>query len=152
MKKKLSFDEINDLASKLVKYIDDNKINILGLIGDLGTGKTHFTKQIANLYDIKDNIKSPTFNYVNTYKDTLAHFDVYRLNDSNELYEIGFDDYLDYQIIIIEWANIVQNILPEDNSIYVELEHDTETTRFVSVYMLKKGVKEYINFFNNDSN
>lgn len=149
MKKELSFNEINEIAIHLREYIEKENITVIGLIGDLGTGKTHFVKQFIKSYNILDNVKSPTFNYVNTYenKNIINHFDVYRL-DNETIEEIGFYDYLENGISIIEWANKIQDVL-DDNTLYIELEYSSDTTRYFSAYRLKKGVKEYVNLFNN---
>mgnify|MGYP004704282779 CR=1 FL=1 len=100
-----------------------NKGDILCLTGDLGTGKTHISKGIAEGLGIDEHITSPTFNIVNEYHSgrlTLYHFDVYRIGCSEEMYDIGFDEYIDSQgVCIIEWANIIEDILPEE---YLKIE------------------------------
>lgn len=143
-----NFKEIDEIAKQIVLFMKKNNINVLGLIGDLGTGKTHFTKMVAKELEINENIKSPTFNYVNTYNDTLAHFDVYRLNDSSELSEIGFDDYLEYPFVIIEWANIISDYLPKD-TLFIEFKYIDEDKRDIKIYFQEL---ENVNIFNNNSN
>lgn len=95
-----------------------NSGDVICLTGDLGTGKTHITKGIARGLGIKDTITSPTFNIVNEYNDgriNLNHFDVYRIADADEIYAIGFDDYIfSDSVSIIEWADYIEDILPED--------------------------------------
>ena len=74
-----------------------NPGDIICLTGDLGTGKTHISKGIALGLGIKEHITSPTFNIVNEYSSGrlgLNHFDVYRINDPDEIYAIGFDEYI----------------------------------------------------------
>lgn len=91
--------------------------DILSLNGDLGAGKTYLTKGIAKGLGIKDYITSPTFTILNEYKGRipLYHFDVYRINDVEEMYEIGFEEYLyGNGVCVIEWGNIVEEILPKD--------------------------------------
>jgi tRNA threonylcarbamoyladenosine biosynthesis protein TsaE len=90
--------------------------DIIALDGDLGAGKTHFTKGIAKGLEVSDYITSPTFTIVNQYEGRLPlyHFDVYRIDDINEMYEIGFDEYLFGDgVCVIEWADIVKDLLPE---------------------------------------
>ena len=111
-----SIEETTNIGFKLGKLL--NSGDIVCLTGDLGTGKTHITKGIAKGLNITDNITSPTFNIVNEY-DTgrlkLNHFDVYRVSDPDEIYAIGFDDYIFSDAVsIIEWANYIEEILPND--------------------------------------
>ena len=118
-----SVDETTQLGIKLGKLL--NPGDIVCLTGDLGTGKTHITKGIAQGLEITDTITSPTFTIVNEY-DTgrlkLNHFDVYRVSDPDEVYAIGFDDYIFSDAVsVIEWANYIEEILPEDLlHIYIE--------------------------------
>ncbi|SFB06499.1 tRNA (adenosine(37)-N6)-threonylcarbamoyltransferase complex ATPase subunit type 1 TsaE [Clostridium frigidicarnis] len=95
-----------------------NSGDIFCLIGDLGTGKTHITKGIAKGLNVSDNITSPTFNIVNEYDSgrlKLYHFDVYRVNDPDEIYAIGFDEYIFSDgVSIIEWANYIEELIPEE--------------------------------------
>ena len=111
-----SIEETTNIGFELGKLL--NSGDIICLTGDLGTGKTHITKGIAKGLNITDNITSPTFNIVNEY-DTgrlkLNHFDVYRVSDPDEIYAIGFDDYIFSDAVsIIEWANYIEEILPND--------------------------------------
>lgn len=90
--------------------------DIIAMTGDLGAGKTHFTMGVAEVLGISDYVSSPTFTIVNEYnkgKIPLFHMDAYRLGDSDGLLEIGFDEYVSRDgVVVIEWADIVQDILP----------------------------------------
>lgn len=92
--------------------------DIVCLTGDLGTGKTHITKGIAKGLGIDDHITSPTFTIVNEYDSgrlKFYHFDVYRVSDPDEIYAIGFDDYIFSDgVSVIEWANYIEDILPNE--------------------------------------
>ena len=92
--------------------------DIVCLTGDLGTGKTHITKGIAKGLEIDDHITSPTFTIVNEYDSgrlKFYHFDVYRVSDPDEIYAIGFDDYIFSDgVSVIEWANYIEDILPNE--------------------------------------
>ncbi|AYE34782.1 tRNA (adenosine(37)-N6)-threonylcarbamoyltransferase complex ATPase subunit type 1 TsaE [Clostridium septicum] len=103
--------------------------DIVCLTGDLGTGKTHITKGIAKGLDINEHITSPTFTIVNEYDSgrlKLFHFDVYRVSDPDEIYAIGFDDYIFSDgVSIIEWANYIEDILPKD-FIHILIEKDLD--------------------------
>lgn len=111
-----SVEETTKLGIELGKLL--NPGDIVCLTGDLGTGKTHITKGIAKGLDIYDNITSPTFTIVNEYDSgrlKLNHFDVYRVSDPDEVYAIGFDDYIFSDAVsVIEWANYIEEILPKD--------------------------------------
>ena len=100
---------------------------VIALIGDLGVGKTVFTKGIAKGLDIKEKITSPTFTILESYTDgrmPLHHVDVYRIGDACEMEEVGFDDCV-YSggITIIEWAGIIEEIIPK-GTYCVKIEKD----------------------------
>ena len=116
--------ETRDFGLKLAEELEAG--DVLALIGDLGTGKTALTGYIAQGLGISDNIVSPTFTIVREYTDgrlPLYHFDVYRLADSEEMFNIGAEEYF-YEkggVCVIEWADIVEDILPADTKyIYIE--------------------------------
>lgn len=102
---------------------------IYTLIGDLGVGKTVFTQGMAKGLGITGPISSPTFTIVQEYEDgrlPFYHFDVYRIGDVEEMEEIGYDDYFFGQgVTMIEWANLIQELLPED-IIAITIEKDLE--------------------------
>lgn len=91
---------------------------VIALIGDLGTGKTTLTKSIARGLGIDDVITSPTFNIVKEYRSgrlPLFHFDVYRIGDVDEMFEIGYEEYFFGEgVCVVEWADIIEEIIPED--------------------------------------
>lgn len=91
---------------------------IYTLIGDLGVGKTVFTQGVAAGLGIAEPICSPTFTIIQEYETgrlPFYHFDVYRIGDIEEMEEIGYDDYFfDQGICLIEWANLIEEILPEN--------------------------------------
>lgn len=98
--------------------------DVLALIGDLGTGKTVLTSYIAEGLGIKRRVNSPTFTIVKEYTDgrmPLYHFDVYRVSDPDELFNIGIDEYFFGEgVCIVEWADLILDILPE-NTKYIYL-------------------------------
>lgn len=99
------------------------------LIGDLGVGKTVFTKGIAEGLGITEPVNSPTFTIVQVY-DTgrmpFYHFDVYRIGDVEEMDEIGYEDcFYGEGVCLIEWSTLIQEILPED-AIHITIEKDLE--------------------------
>lgn len=100
--------------------------DVLALIGDLGTGKTALTSYIAKGLGITRRVNSPTFTIVKEYTDgrlPMYHFDVYRVSDPEELFNIGIDEYFFGEgVCIIEWADLIEEILPE-NTKYIYLEY-----------------------------
>ena len=99
------------------------------LIGDLGVGKTVFTKGLAAGLGIGEPVSSPTFTIVQIYEEgrlPFYHFDVYRIGDVEEMDEIGYEDYVYGQgVSLIEWADLIQEILPEHYT-EIRIEKDLE--------------------------
>lgn len=90
--------------------------DVICMSGDLGVGKTAFVQALARELGIEEYLSSPTFTIVNCYegKFPLYHFDVYRIADSDEMYEIGYEEYVYGDgISVIEWAENISDILPE---------------------------------------
>ena len=95
----------------------------IALYGDLGVGKTAFVRGLASVVAPASAVRSPTFSIVNEYKSSnssLFHFDMYRIEDEDELYSIGFYDYLDRGICVVEWSENIPFALP-DSYIRVEI-------------------------------
>ena len=96
--------------------------SVICLIGDLGAGKTTMTQSLAKAIGVDDYITSPTFTIVNEHEGNmpLYHFDVYRIGSSEEMYDIGYDEYINSDgLCIIEWANLIEDILPDE---YLDIE------------------------------
>ena len=104
-----------------------DKGEIICLEGDLGVGKTVFTKGFAEGLNIEDNIDSPTFTIVQEYTEgrlPLYHFDVYRIGDISEMDEIGYEDYFFGEgVCLIEWASRIEELIPE-SAIHIIIEKD----------------------------
>ena len=99
--------------------------DVLALIGDLGTGKTALARYIAEGLGITSRVNSPTFTIVKEYREgrlPLFHFDVYRVSDPEELFNIGCDEYFYGDgLCVVEWADLIEEILPENTKyIYIE--------------------------------
>ena len=112
--------------------------DVVALTGDLGTGKTALTKYIAEGLGVKEEISSPTFTIIKEYKSgrlPLYHFDVYRLGSGDELLDTGAEELLDGDgACVIEWADIVADVLPAD-SLIVSLNYgDSENERTAEIY------------------
>ena len=121
------------IAAELAEKLPDG--STVALSGELGAGKTVFVKGFAAALGIDEHITSPTFNIVKEYegKKKLYHFDVYRIGDVDELFQIGFDEYIDSDAIcIIEWADIIKEALPRD-AIRVKIEGSGDMDRIITI-------------------
>lgn len=97
-------------------------------LGDLGAGKTKLTEGFLSFWGLQDEISSPTFTIVNEHhKDNtnIYHFDVYRLEDVDEFYAIGGEEYFANGICIIEWGELIENILPKN---YIKIDFSKDET------------------------
>jgi len=107
--------ETKKIASLLASKLQRGDIVVLS--GDLGSGKTKFTEGFLSYWGLENEISSPTFTIVNEHnKDNtnIYHFDVYRLNDLDEFYAIGGTEYFQNGICIIEWGELIEDILPQN--------------------------------------
>jgi tRNA threonylcarbamoyladenosine biosynthesis protein TsaE len=110
--------------------------------GDMGAGKTTFIKAMVKALGNDDVVSSPTFSLVNPYvtgKDTIYHFDLYRVQDVEELYQIGIEDYLDSDAwILIEWPQIIADLLPETHSslYFSTVNNDVRSLKLTENYCL----------------
>lgn len=109
--------------------------DVVCLTGNLGAGKTFFIKHVAEQFGIK-NASSPTFALVNEYygSKNIYHFDFYRINKVNELYDIGFNDYINDtdSIVFIEWAELFPEVLPS-GTIDIKLVLNDDLTREIEI-------------------
>lgn len=116
------------------------KGDVFCLVGEISAGKTHLTKGFAKGLLIQDDIISPTFTIVNSYesgKIPFHHFDVYRIENIEELENIGFYDYIDSDdnICLIEWAEMIESAIP-NNAIWIKIGKDLtkgENYRFIEI-------------------
>lgn len=120
-----SEEETFEFAKEMAKKAKPGDIYTLN--GDLGVGKTAFTKGFAAGLGIDEPIVSPTFTFVQIYEEgrlPLYHFDVYRIGDPSEMDEIGYEDYFYSDgVSIMEWANLVEEIIP-DSAISITITKD----------------------------
>ncbi|RPF57049.1 tRNA (adenosine(37)-N6)-threonylcarbamoyltransferase complex ATPase subunit type 1 TsaE [Aquisalibacillus elongatus] len=108
-----SEEQTQTVAERLAQYL--NPKDVITLDGDLGAGKTTFTKGLAKGLGVKRTVNSPTYTIIKEYKGTVPfyHMDVYRLEDSDE--DIGFDEYFNGDgISVVEWSSFIQEFLPEE--------------------------------------
>lgn len=126
-----SIEETYNIAKMVADKLVGKEIILLN--GDLGAGKTTFTKGIAKALGISDVVTSPTFTFMKEYEGrlNLYHFDMYRVEEADELYELGLNDYLgmDGGVCVIEW-NKFEGI---ENPIIINIEVIDETTRKIVI-------------------
>lgn len=130
-----STQETEQFAEEVAKSLRGG--DVLAFTGSLGMGKTAFTRGLARGLGCRGRVTSPTFTIVNEYdgKTPLFHFDMYRLGSSDELFDIGWDDYLARGgVCAVEWSERVSDALPDD-TIYVDIARgeEDENTRTITV-------------------
>lgn len=112
-----NYSETENVAFELAQKLPYG--SVIAMFGDLGAGKTAFTRGFARGMGIGCDVSSPTFALVNEYRDngkTLYHFDMYRISGWDDLYSTGFFDYLDEGAsLIIEWSENIEAVLPENH-------------------------------------
>ena len=127
--------DTKNFAQKLAKNLVPG--NIVVLTGELGSGKTKFVEGFLSYFGLENEISSPPFTIVNEYKKndiSIYHFDVYRLEDSSEFYEIGGEEYFENGICLIEWGELICDALPKDYiQITFEKDENDENIRFLNV-------------------
>ncbi len=131
-------------AQKMAGKLTSGAILILN--GEMGAGKSVFARGIIHALGYSGTVTSPTFTLMNTYEGGLLpvyHFDLYRLNRAEQLYDIGYDEFLyGSGISLIEWAQRMENLFPEEH-ILVSIEKTGTSTRSITVednsgWMLKE--------------
>lgn len=122
-----SANETLEIGKKMAPFL--NKGDVIVLLGDLGAGKTLFVSGLLDFYNKKEEASSPTFTIVNEYnlKDNLKlfHFDVYRLESSDEFLAIGGDEFFEKGICVIEWGDKISDVIPKD-ALIIKIEKDVD--------------------------
>lgn len=134
MKKTYSLSEIDEVAKELLPQINSN---IVLLNGEMGAGKTTLIKALCKALNCPDVVSSPTFSLINEYRTVdhkpLYHFDCYRIENEEEAYDFGAEEYLySGHLCLIEWSENIQSLLPENCS-SVTLEKIDSTTRKITL-------------------
>jgi tRNA threonylcarbamoyladenosine biosynthesis protein TsaE len=129
-----SAEETIELAALLAKGLKPG--DAIGLIGDLGAGKTHFVHGLAKGLGISGYVTSPSFTIINIYSGaniTLNHIDLYRLGDHSELAELGLEEYIYADdVSVIEWAERAPEFM-EDMRFVIRIDHINENERMIEV-------------------
>lgn len=130
-----SYEETTRFAQEFAKKLQGGELILLE--GDLGAGKTCFVNGLLSGLGFSSGGCSPTFTLVNEYPTTppINHFDLYRIGSQDELYDMGFCEYLDSgRINIIEWPQIAEDILCDMPKISIRIQHtDTEDERIITI-------------------
>ncbi len=140
--------ETKTFAQSLATQLKKN--DILVLTGDLGSGKTKFVEGILTYFGLQNEISSPTFTIVNEYqKDEVKiyHFDVYRLEDSSEFYEIGGEEYFENGICLIEWGELIQDALPKEY-LHITFSKD-DTDENLRILNIDTNLRKWVDYFEN---
>ncbi|MBO4419340.1 MAG: tRNA (adenosine(37)-N6)-threonylcarbamoyltransferase complex ATPase subunit type 1 TsaE [Oscillospiraceae bacterium] len=111
--------------------------DVIAFLGDLGAGKTAFTRGLARGLGITDPVTSPTYTIVNEYPQgrlPLFHFDMYRLRDAEDLFDLGWEDYLDRGgVCAVEWSEHVADALEDPITVTIRKDPESEDTRYITV-------------------
>ena len=134
-----SLDQIHEAAKEFIAAMGEN--TVFALYGKMGAGKTTFVKAVCEELGVTDVITSPTFAIVHEYRsedtaELIYHFDFYRINKLEEVYDMGYEDYFySGALCFIEWPELVEELLP-GNTIKVSIEEQKDGTRTVTLNQL----------------
>ena len=134
-----SLDQIHEAAKEFIAAMGEN--TVFALYGKMGAGKTTFVKAVCEELGVTDVITSPTFAIVNEYRsedtaELIYHFDFYRINKLEEVYDMGYEDYFySGALCFIEWPELVEELLP-GYTIKVSIEEQKDGTRTVTLNQL----------------
>ncbi len=140
--------DTKNFAKLLASHLDKN--DVIVLTGDLGSGKTKFVEGILSHFGLENEISSPTFTIVNEYeknKTKIYHFDVYRLEDSSEFYEIGGEEYFENGICLIEWGELIQDALPKEY-LHITFSKD-DNNENIRILKIDTNLKKWEDYFEN---
>ena len=131
--KSYSYEDTLAIGERIAKELTGKEV--IALFGGLGMGKTALTTGIVNGLGAEHCVSSPTFAIVNEYhaKFTIYHFDMYRISDWDDLYSVGFFDYLDNGVLVIEWSENMEEFLPDDCVRITLTKTDNENERLIDI-------------------
>lgn len=131
--------ETEDVGVELGRLLDGEAGAFVALSGDLGAGKTAFVRGMATVLSPGSIVRSPTYTVVNEYshgKVPLYHFDLYRITDPDDLYSVGYHEYLDLGVCVAEWAEFAGDELPLPR-FSVRIEKTSDHGRRITVSYIK---------------
>lgn len=128
-----NIETIHETARQFLNEIGDNRV--LAFYGKMGVGKTTFIKALCETLGVEDVITSPTFAIVNEYTDgngdAVYHFDFYRIKKIEEVYDMGFEDYIySGNLCLMEWPELIEELLPDD-ALRITIQEDDEGKRTI---------------------
>lgn len=131
-----SLSDLGVVANKFLRLLRDKKV--FAFFGSMGVGKTTFIKALCNELGVAEIVTSPTFALINEYQtgkgETIFHFDFYRINKIEEVYDFGYEDYFfSGNYCFIEWPDKVAEILP-DNVVYVQMLENEDGSRTINIH------------------
>jgi tRNA threonylcarbamoyladenosine biosynthesis protein TsaE len=128
-----NINEIRSAAREFLNIMGDN--TVFAFYGSMGAGKTTFIKALCEELGVTETVGSPTFAIINEYKDVkglpIYHFDFYRINKLEEVYDFGYEDYFySGNLCLIEWPELVESLLPE-NTVRISIEELEDGSRMI---------------------
>ena len=130
-----SVEETELFAKEFAKELKAH--DFIAFFGELGSGKTAFVRGLVSALNPDETVTSPTYNIVNKYslgEKNVYHFDMYRISGEDDLYSVGFFDYLDDGIVISEWSENIVDSLPEHYTrVEIRKDKDDENKRIISL-------------------
>ena len=130
-----SLDTIQEAAKEFINRMGEGKV--FAFYGKMGAGKTTFIKALCETLGVKDVITSPTFSLINEYTDgkgnSIYHFDFYRIKKLEEVYDMGYEDYLySGDVCLLEWPELIEQLLPEE-TVRVNLTENADGSRTLTM-------------------
>lgn len=127
-----STNETELIGKKIAEKLEGGEV--VALFGGLGAGKTAFTRGLASGLGVEDGVSSPTFALVHEYegKFPVFHFDMYRVTTYDDLYSTGFFDYIGNGVLVIEWSENIEGLIPDD-AIKISIKPISENEREITV-------------------
>lgn len=130
-----TLDDLPNIAENIKDLVQNKRI--IAFYGKMGVGKTTFIKALCDAFKVNNLVNSPTFALINEYftedAETIYHFDFYRINKLEEIYDVGFDEYVQSgNICFMEWPELIEPALPE-GTLKIKIELQDDNSRLITV-------------------